>query len=225
MQCCALTSGLRHRVRRCEELDALAASAARGCPPWPCRPCRASTCQARWPQSRGARAFGKVLGWRDSGFWLPIACSVVRQTRRARFKLWAWALQAHRFLGEDVSSSFLVASAGQRSVFTTICEGVRDESEHSSRARGSWSPSRSTGRRMGSGRARKGGASGVSRTAYQRAVSLSLYRLAHRRAQSRGLPFFSDDVTFERKMHPDLACFLSSCTPALSRFSINLHLF
>ena len=26
-------------------------------------------------------------------------------------------------------------------------------------------------------------------------------------------------------MHPDLACFLSSCTPALSRFSINLHLF
>jgi len=161
----------------------------------------------------------------DSGFWLPIACSVVRQTRRARFKLWAWALQAHRLLGEDVSSSFLVASAGQRSVFTTICEGVRDESEHSSRARGSWSPSRSTGRRMGSGRARKGGASGVSRTAYQRAVSLSLYRLAHRRAQSRGLPFFSDDVTFERKMHPDLACFLSSCTPALSRFSINLHLF
>ena len=46
----------------------------------------------------------------DSGFWLPIACSVVRQTRRARFKLWAWALQAHRLLGEDVSSSFLVAS-------------------------------------------------------------------------------------------------------------------
>ena len=62
----------------------------------------------------------------DSGFWLPIACSVVRQTRRARFKLWAWALQAHRLLGEDVSSSCLVASAGQRSVFTTICEGARD---------------------------------------------------------------------------------------------------
>jgi hypothetical protein len=37
----------------------------------------------------------------------------------------------------------------------------------------------------------------VSRTAYQRAVNLSLYRLAHRRAQSRGLPFFSDDVTFK----------------------------
>ena len=118
---------------------------------------------------------------------------VVKQTRRARFKLWAWALQAHLLLGEDVSS-FQVASAGQRSVFTTICKGARDKSEHSSRARGSWSPSRSTGRRMGSGRARKGGASGVSRTAYQRAVNLSLYRLAHRRAQSRGLPFFSDDV-------------------------------
>ena len=200
MQCCALTSGLRHRVRRCEELDALAASAARGCPPWPCRPsceylsskmATVTGCASVW-QGVGMATVGS--GCRSRAQWSG------RHAGHGRFKLWAWALQAHRLLGEDVSSSCLVASAGQRSVFTTICEGARDESEHSSRARGSWSPSRSTGRRMGSGRARKGGASGVSRTAYQRAVNLSLYRLAHRRAQSRGLPFFSDDVTFEREV-------------------------
>ena len=35
---------------------------------------RASTCQARWPQSLGARAFGKVLGWRQ---WVLVADRVL----------------------------------------------------------------------------------------------------------------------------------------------------
>ena len=116
MQCCALTSGLRHRVRRCEErVAALHGRVAR----------RASTCQARWPQSRGARAFGKVLGWRQ---WVLVADRVLSGQADTQGTLQA--------VGVSVASSpfaqrrrVLVPSRLRRPVVSlhhTICKGARE---------------------------------------------------------------------------------------------------
>ena len=97
---------------------------------------RKSTYRAGRPQSRGARAFRKALGW-GMGSGCRTRVRVVRQARRARFKLCGRGRCRLTFCSAKTYPLVpIVASAGHWSVFTTICEGARDESEHSSRACG-----------------------------------------------------------------------------------------
>ena len=87
----------------------------------------ASTCRARRPQSRGARAFGKVMGWWmvGGGFRLPNASSSGRAGTQGTLQaVSAGVASSPLLLGEHSPRSFSHHRRPAVSLHSTICEGT-----------------------------------------------------------------------------------------------------